>query len=369
MAITARCRRIRAPRTALVLFTLALVTISALASDLKSASEQDCSKDKLKSCFQNAFSGIPTCYELDTADSVICARKALCYARKAQDEQDQSLPPRTERPCTGSEQQIALCKKLNDVLKDQAKKCDEIPSPNAFRVEWKWVGSQAEFPPDATMLQGGHNNDPSLNEYLCGTPLQRKSDGKMLGIHFGKLLNDRCNVAYENSIFNLSSFVVAFSPQQGGYWAQEGDPAHRLVSHNALGDSIACTANYSEKGLFGNVSEHGRQIGEMRSGDCHFEYGGEEKDSGDRIEFFYSAAQPPPPPPVRPKPQPPGPCGTPNQPLCKAVCPAQMIYCGWMAQPDPYPVTWLTCAAGHTGECVQFVCLSNSYTTPYPKCN
>src|ERR1017187_1217079 len=169
MAITARCRGVRAPRTTIVLFTFALITISALASDVKSASEQDCLKGKLTSCFQNASASIPTCNELDIADSAICARKALCYARKAQDEQDQSLPPRTERPCTGSEQQIAQCKKLNDAFKDRApEKCDEIPSPNSFRVEWKWVASQAEFPPYATMLKGGHNNDPSLDEYLCG---------------------------------------------------------------------------------------------------------------------------------------------------------------------------------------------------------
>ena len=143
----------------------------------------------------------------------------------------------------------------------------------------------------------------------------------------------------------------------------------KYLRRGSLGDSIACRANYSEKGYFGNVSEHGRQIGEMRSGDCHFEYGSEEKDSGDQVEFFYWAAQPlPPPPPPAPKPTPPGPCGTPGQPLCLAVCKAQTLYCGTLAQPDNYPGAYLTCAAGHTGECVQFSCSPDSYTRPYPRC-
>lgn len=244
-------------------------------------------------------------------------------------------------------------------------------------ITWTHMHTGDHIPGNA--LVGGSDYDAHVGTvehqpmFVCRTATHG-------GLHPGKLLNNNCNVSWGGGGTEYHDFEVATLSGGPGHWAPF-DPAQTaqmlIGGHEASGATLyVCHANFIHKEttigpLFPSDHDSGIHPGKLVNGKCDVEWGSRELALDQYVQVFYLTPPPlPPPPPPPPPPQHhPGPCGTPGQPLCVAVCPPQQIFCGTLAQPDKYPGESLTCAAGHTGQCVPFLCSSDSYTRPYPKCN
>jgi hypothetical protein len=334
-----------------------------------------CSEGDLATCFEGADERTPSCSKFDPSDTegkLACQRKTQCIQDRA------SILDLYDANCKGVPEGDAKCDAQKKRL-DTTLQCDQNPHPNPYRIAWKFVTSQQQYPPIPRMLHAGDNREPNLPEYLCKSPLVVR--GVNVGMHFGKILNDRCNLAYDGGTIDADYFWVAYFPEMQGYWAESGDESVRLsawVVQNGSNPAIACRARYATDmtGLSAalsaltagdKVDEHGTQLGEYRGGSCHFEYGSQEVTSASPSEFFYLAQLPA---AIAPAHSPSPSCGVAGKPACrqKAVCPPQTIYCGLLAQPDNYPGQTITCAAGLHGSCQTFSCSSDAYTRPMPIC-
>jgi hypothetical protein len=133
-----------------------------------------------------------------------------------------------------------------------------------------------------------------------------------LGIHPGKLLNNRCNVSFGSLGAAYDTYDYALTPLVGHWGPYDPSKIHDMWVAGEDVDSMPlelCRVPYSHKEKFlwifnGGDSSSGVQPGKLKGHNCYFEFNDKEITAGSMFEVYYDT---PLPPPVIPKPAPVGP--------------------------------------------------------------
>jgi len=259
-------------------------------------------------------------------------------------------------------------------------------SPNPDPVQVVWIDNQ-HFTPHR-LIDAGEDPDQHLPLSVCAVTLIDPHTNLLLGTFPGKLLNHNCNVAYGGGGTEYHEYLIADLTKQDGYWAPpNSDTAHMLNVTGITGvpapppgglptfkdenrvQLTVCRANFTRReGLFSiwgaqvfpSDVDHGKHVGYLEGGTCHFEWGGTEQVSSRYVEVYYKLLLPPVSPPVGQSPT------HPAHPTPTTTCsiPAHTAACadaGVLAHPDNG--CSVTCNdPKHPAYCVPDTCAGNSYT-------
>lgn len=196
-----------------------------------------------------------------------------------------------------------------------------LPGPSAGQsvvVNW-WAFPAGQPLPFGDMIDGGHDNDQNVEEYVCSVNMVIGSNvvpvpGKLEGAH--------CDATYSGEYVESTVFSVAVRYPSGaqGHW--NGLTAHpqsamlTSTKDNHGNVLIPCSASFTEQlsGLdelearlqFKSILiDHGTHLGYLQGSSCLFQWGPGYASSGDGLMVYYKL--PPPPTPAKPKPPTPGP--------------------------------------------------------------
>lgn len=149
---------------------------------------------------------------------------------------------------------------------------------------------------------GGNQQSRAQNLWVCYAP--GVVNGHVINIP-GKMIGNRCNVAYEDHVGVMDSFFLAFLyPQTGGWWGPLGaDSLDNALSAPGVDENgnrlVVCLAHYeTPQDFWGTVSawlggpntqDQGNHLGHLVGDACHFEWGGNEASSTNNVRLFYTS--------------------------------------------------------------------------------